>query len=182
MSKRKQPENLNDQSPRTVGWQPNGFTLVETVLATAILLFVVTAVTHAIVAGQMQAHKALERMRAVTLAHAVIEEAFSKHYKDPEGEPGLGPDPGETERTEFDDVDDFHGYTASAGSLQDAFENDLPDIYQQLSYRVEVTAFSQIMTGLSSDTPINGKQISVIVTATNSQEWTISRVITEEAH
>ena len=97
-----------------------GFTLIEALIASAVLSFVVAALTQAITAGQMHTHTALHAGRAVQLAEAMLEEVLSKPWSDPQGGSGLGPDDGEAGRGDFDDIDDYHGFTEPAGSLSDA--------------------------------------------------------------
>ncbi|MBN1844388.1 MAG: hypothetical protein JW810_01810 [Sedimentisphaerales bacterium] len=62
------------------------------------------------------------------LALEMITEIKTKAYADPVNDPEFGPGPDEAavgSRSAFDDIDDYHGW--SAGPPQDAQGNELPD-------------------------------------------------------
>ena len=101
-----------------------------------ILPLAVTAIALAVTAGQAQALEAMNRMRAVILAEGLMEELLALPYNDPEGASSLGPDAGEANRTEFDNTDDFHGWTEAAGSLADASGIAYPTPFQRFSRAV----------------------------------------------
>jgi type II secretory pathway pseudopilin PulG len=94
-----------------------GFSLVEAVGATLIVAIVMTASLRGL--GEAVRHRAMlrERERAWRFATDLIAEAVSLPYQDPDvtGSGSIGLDGGESasDRTTFDDVDDFHGYAES---------------------------------------------------------------------
>ena len=45
------------------------------------------------------------------VAEELMEEIRSKEYDDPDQTPGFGPESGETDRSSYDDVDDYNGYS-----------------------------------------------------------------------
>jgi len=96
-----------------------GFTLLEALFAASVLAVVVAAVTQSIVAGQMQTYDAMHSARAVALTEAMMEEILVLPYDDPEGGVVIGPDAGETTRQQFDDIDDYHGWSASPPQTRD---------------------------------------------------------------
>ena len=62
-----------------------GFTLPEGMLAIAVLVFIVAALTQAVVSGQMHAYDGIHQVRATSLAEAMMDEVLSKPYDDPDG-------------------------------------------------------------------------------------------------
>lgn len=49
-----------------------------------------------------------------------MEEILSKPFDDPQGASVPGPEAGETRRSRFDNVDDYHGYAEAPGHIADA--------------------------------------------------------------
>jgi hypothetical protein len=61
--------------------------------------------------------------RKARLASDLIEQILTKPFHDPDGSAydySPGPDAGETTFGQFDNLDDFHGYTESQGQIKDA--------------------------------------------------------------
>lgn len=153
-----------------------GLTLMEVLLACAVLGFVVAAVAPAIVAGQMQAHDAMREERAVQLADALLEEILSKPYADPEGATVTGPDAGETQRTLFDNCDDYHGYSEALGAVSDAAGVAYPSVYSVFSRSVTCTYETVSVTGLGSKA---GLTVVVTVTDDHGRNWSVTRFVPE---
>lgn len=61
---------------------PRGFTLIEALIASSILLGIVTAVTAAVVAGQQQAFEAQQRIAAALAADALMARLAALPYTD----------------------------------------------------------------------------------------------------
>lgn len=157
----------------------SGFTLVEVMIATAILAFAVAAVSQAIVAGQMQTYEALHNWRGLCLAEAMVEEIISLPYDDPDGGGGAGPEAGEPNRNQFDNCDDFHGYSETAGNVDDAAGNGYGDMFDRFSRAVTATYTQQAVPGMGA--PQDGLQVTVTVTDDRGLTWSIVRFITEPA-
>ena len=100
-----------------------GFTLVEAAISTIIVGGVLVASLNVIGAAAMTRHRLAQRQRARLLATDLMSELLSLPYADPTLGPGvnLGPEPGEVSgtRTLFDDVDDYHGWSASPPQSKD---------------------------------------------------------------
>lgn len=158
---------------RTRTTQP-GFSLIEATMASAILLFAVVALTQSLVAGQGQTYKALHSARAVSLADALLEEVLSQPWNDPDGESTPGPDADESDRADFDNLDDYHGYTEAAGALADAAGVTYGALHQGFDRAVAVVPAS------TSD-PTLGEREGVEITVTVSDEtgraWTVRRFV-----
>ena len=94
-----------------------GFTLVEALLAAVVLAMAVTAITMPFSSGAMNDQVDARHTLAVNLAQEMMEEILSKPFSDPQGASAPGPEPGESRRAYFDNVDDYHGYTEGEGSI-----------------------------------------------------------------
>ena len=156
-----------------------GFTLGEAMIAMAVLMLAVLAITQAIVSGQMQTYEALHDQRAVSLGEALVEEVLALPYADPEGAAGAGPDSGESNRSQFDNADDFDGFSESIGSVADAAGNDYNAPFQRFGRSVTATYGQQTVSGFAD--PIDGVTVTVTVTDDRGLAWTLSRFITEPA-
>ena len=163
---------------RPVMWYVRGgFTLVEGLVASAILATTAAAVTSAIMSGQMLTYEALHNQRATALAEALIEEILAQPYNDPDGDVIAGPDAGESGRSDFDAADDFHGFSEAAASLADAQGTLLPDEHQRFSRSVTAVYESRTVSGFSA--PIPGLTLQVAVQDQRGTTWTLTRFITE---
>lgn len=154
-----------------------GFTLVEVLVASAILSFVTLGIVQAVSAGQSRTLDALKRARAQALAEVLLEEILAKPYADPDGATGFGPDDGETVRTDFDNIDDYHGYLESAGALADHAAVAYPNDYQSLARSVSVVAVTNSVTDLGGDHA--GVQVTVSVNEPGGRVWTVERFVPE---
>ena len=154
-----------------------GFTLVEVLVASAILATTAAAVASAIMAGQMLTYEALHHQRATALTEALTEEILARPYNDPDGDVVPGPDAGESGRSDFDAADDFHGFSETAGSLADAQGTLLPDTHQIFSRSVTAVYESRTVGGFSD--PIPGLTIQLAVQDQRGTTWTLTRFITE---
>ncbi len=139
-------------------------------MASAILAFAVVAVSQAIVAGQMQTADALHRVRAMELAEAMMEEVLRLAYTDPNG-------PGEVGRANYDDLQDFNGFSETAGSLNDAPGVAYDTPFQAFSRSVSVVPANGgsgiSVTGLGSALP--GLMVTVTVQDTTGTSWVLTR-------
>lgn len=104
-----------------------GFTLAESLLASTILAMTVCAITLPFTAGARNQQVNGRRTTAVTLASELMEEILSKPFNDPDGSSDPGPEVGETDRSDYDNIDDYDGYAEQAGSLSSASGSTLSD-------------------------------------------------------
>jgi len=154
-----------------------GFSLIEALLASMILAFSAVAVSHALLAGHQLTDAALHHSHAMDLAGATMEEVLRLPYNDPDGSSNMGPESGETNRTLYDNIDDYHGFSQSAGAVTD-FAGDLYEpAYQDFSRAVSVTSSSQNVAGLGG--AIDGVTIQVTITDTAGTAWTVQRFVPE---
>ncbi|MEO0475745.1 MAG: prepilin-type N-terminal cleavage/methylation domain-containing protein [Planctomycetota bacterium] len=154
-----------------------GFTLAEVLIASAILSFVTLGIVQAVTAGQARTLDALKRARAQALAEVLLEEILAKPYADPEGAATFGPDAGESTRTDFDNIDDYHGYLESAGAVADHAAAAYPNDYQSLARSVSVVAVTNSVTDLGGDH--TGVQVTVSVNEPGGRVWSVERFVPE---
>jgi MSHA pilin protein MshD len=96
-----------------------GFTLAEALLAAAILAMAITAITMPFATGAASEQLDGRQTLAVALAQEMIEEILAKPFDDPQGASSPGPEGGETSRSRFDNIDDYHLYTETPGHIAD---------------------------------------------------------------
>lgn len=154
-----------------------GFTLAEVLIASAILSFVTIVVVQAVTAGQASTLDALKRARADTLAEVLLEEILSKPYADPDEAGAIGPEGDEASRSAFDNVDDYHGYSETAGALADAAGSTYPTSYQAFDRSVSVVAMTNNVADLGGDH--TGVQVTVTVTEPAGRTWVVERFVPE---
>ena len=152
-------------------------TLVEALIAMLILAGAVVAVSQAVLAGQMQSADAVHRRRAVELATTLMEEIVRLPYNDPDGASSPGPEAGESNRSAYDNLDDFHGFTEAAGALKDMKGAAYDSAYQTFSRSVTVVATSVSIAGLGSAQ--TGVEITVTVTDATGRTWSVEQFIPE---
>lgn len=92
-----------------------GFTLVECMIALAILGMAMGAILTPIDAAIQQKTRAMKQTMAVMLAEQFIEECVSQDLWSHDAEwPTLGPSGDETWRDDYDEVSDYHHVTETA--------------------------------------------------------------------
>ena len=155
----------------------DGFTLAEVLIASAILSFATLAIVQAVAAGQATTLDALGRARADALAEVLLEEVLSKPYADPEGETGFGPDAGESDRSDFDNIDDYNNYAEAAGTLADHAGSAYPTAYQGFDRVVTVAAVTNTVAALGGDH--TGVQVTVTVSEGTGRSWVVERFVPE---
>lgn len=144
-------------------------TLVECLIATAILGFALLAIVQAVVAGQMQVTDALHRARALEVGEALMDEVLRLPYTDPNGGSELG-------RANFDDLADFNGFSEAAGALTDAGGTTYGPAFQDFSRTVSVVPANGgggiAVTGMGAALP--GLTITVTVQDSDAAVWTLT--------
>ena len=154
-----------------------GFTLVEVLVASVILALAVTGIAFAVSSSHALTYEALHNERATALAEALLEEILSLPYADPQGGTTIGPDAGEGARSTFDNADDYHGYSESAGAAVDQAGSAYPTRYDVFSRSVSVVSASETVTGFSQ--AIVGITVTVTVQDDHGRSWVLSRFIAE---
>lgn len=176
-----------------------GVTLLELIAVIVILAISLAGVTAAISGALSRNADVMLETRAVALAQSYLDEILSRRFDEnsaPRGIPpcrtncteeiDFGPDAGESERADFDDVDDYHELEEGFGyddPLLDAEGNPRID-YDEFSVRVTVRYLELGSGGTEEDlaTELNdltdaedAKLIAVTIAhASNSTGWQFS--------
>ena len=96
--------------------QRRAYSLVEVMICVLIVGGLFVAALQTLSAARVSQRQTTQRSRAQMLAQAMIEEIVTQPYLDPQARAGFGPEPDETDdetRRAFDDVDDYHKWTAT---------------------------------------------------------------------
>lgn len=108
-------------------WIPNGFTLIEALVAAVVLALSVAAVTVPFTAGARNQEVELRMAMANGLAEQLMEEILQRSFEEPddgdnlaEDESAFGPDAGENGRAQYDAIDDFNGWVEGEGKIRDS--------------------------------------------------------------
>lgn len=154
-----------------------GISLIEVLIASAILAFAVVAICQAVVAGQMQTYEALHQLRGMSLAEALVEEVQALPYDDPESAPDAGPDAGETGRDLFDNADDFDGFSETAGNVVDADGASYGDAFDSFGRAATASYGTVTVNDLSG--PVTGLTVVVTVTDDRGMTWVATTFMPE---
>ena len=139
-----------------------GVTIIETVVSMLILSGAMVAALNAVTGARASHFMVGERAKARLLAETMLAEVLAMDYMEP-GSTTLGSDGGESDphqRDQFDDVDDFDGWSNSVrepgGSPIPGFES------YELEFRVEWVDAGAPGTVVASDS--GAKRIIVTIT------------------
>jgi type II secretory pathway pseudopilin PulG len=97
------------------------FTIAEAVISTVIVALMFVAALNTVGASKLTQRQAALSSQGRLFADLLLSEIRQQNYKDPGGAPVFGCEPGESmaTRADFDDVDDYNGWTASPPTAKD---------------------------------------------------------------
>jgi len=98
-----------------------GFTLVETVVSMLIVGTMLVAALSTVGASRHSQYRTSRDNRGRLLAELLMAEILRQDYQEPDGSVVFGPESGEAgaTRADFDDVDDYHGWSSSPPTNKD---------------------------------------------------------------
>ncbi len=98
-----------------------GLTLVEVVGASALIALMLVAALNIVGATAKGYARVCELQQGTVLADQLMAEIVQQRYEDPNGDPVFGLEGGESSapRTGYDDVDDYHGWSACPPQSKD---------------------------------------------------------------
>lgn len=143
-----------------------GMTLVECMIAMALLTIAALGMTFAATTGHVHLSIADDTLRAVRLGEHLLEEIIGRPYD------GSG-----ASRATYC-VDDYDGFTEPAGTLQDFASTPYEAVDQSFSRSVTVNPSSVTIAALGGAV-IPGKVVSVTVRDAQGSAWTLTRFIAE---
>lgn len=100
------------------------FSLVETVVSTLLVSVVLVAALNTVGTAMTSRQKDVARARGILLAQDLMSEILIHEYEEPIDLPTFGREGGESDllRSDYDDIDDFHGWSASPPQNSDGSE------------------------------------------------------------
>jgi hypothetical protein len=154
-----------------------GVSLAEALIAILILWVAVLGIGYTVTAGHQHMQRTEVGMRSMQLAEDMVQEITAKAYAEP-GVSVLGTDMGEVARSQYDDIDDYHGYSEAAGALLDCHGDSYGEMDSGLSRQVNVVAASHTLPQLGT---VPGKRITVSVYDATNTVWQVVRFVAEPA-
>jgi MSHA pilin protein MshD len=141
---------------------PRALSLIEVVASTMIVGMMAVATLNALGAATKSSDSIGNRAIAAGLADELMSEIVQQPYSDPDGSAVFGREGGESAspRSAFDDVDDYHNWTASPPQYRDG--TTIPD-RTNWRQRVVVTRVVPTNPATSSATDQGAKRIRVTI-------------------
>lgn len=96
-----------------------GFTLTEAMMAVVVLGIAAASLLIPFISGAVVRAEGVNRTLAARLASDLMEQILRLPFHDPQGGVSVGPEPGETGPSSFDNIDDYHGYAEPQGQVKD---------------------------------------------------------------
>ena len=153
-----------------------GVTLVEMIVGIVVLAISLSIITSVLGPLFIKSADPWHQVRAAELGQSLMNEIMAKAFDENSsrsgsllrcGEPGaiactvaLGPE--EAQRSDFDDVDDYHCFRASGASLSDVMGQSMADSYSGYQLAVELS-YAGTDYGFANNRLV--KKISLTVTA-----------------
>lgn len=99
----------------------SGLSFVEVVISTMVVGLILVASLKTVGAVLRQRTSLADDQRAYLLGEQLMSEILENEYLEPDTTPGFGTETGESssDRTNYDDVDDFHGWNAAPPTHRD---------------------------------------------------------------
>jgi hypothetical protein len=149
-----------------------GFSVAEGLIASTILAVAVVGIAGPLGAASAQGRLVRERATALILARELMEEVAGKPLVDASGTAHLGPESGETSRSQYDSADDYDGYQDTTHNMRDLSGGSL-------SFGTGLGAFSrsvavQYRTTMTGTATTSGDFGVVTVTVTTPNKLTVS--------
>lgn len=158
---------------------PRGLSLVEIVVCTFLVGVLLVAALRTVGSAASGQFRNGESGRARLLARGLLAEILVLSYEEPDGTPVLGPESGEEAsgtRADFDDVDDYHGWTAAPPVEKDG--SALPNLTAwQRSVTVDYVDPEDLTTAVGGDQGV--KRITVTVTRGGTDLASLTTVVAD---
>lgn len=144
----------------------SGFTLVESVMSMLIVSILLVAAVRATGASGLVQYKTAEKTAARLLADGLMSDITALPYEDPIVTPLFGVEAGETStsKANYDDIDDFNGWTESPP--QDKDGNTIPN-FSTWSRSVVVERVNSATPSTVAGAETGAKRITVTVKHNN---------------
>jgi MSHA pilin protein MshD len=153
----------------------SGFSLIELVITIVVLGIALTALSSSLFSGVSQNANPLWQTKATQLSQAYFDEILSMKYQDDSPLGGgsaisgtcsiNGPETGENDRSDFDDVDDYDGLIETAHFL----DSTIPSTYGGYNVNIQVTCEDHL--GAASNI---SKRIQLTILSSTNQSLVFS--------
>jgi Tfp pilus assembly protein PilV len=143
--------------------QARGFTLVEAVMSTLVVSFVLVAAMRVAAMSAVMQYKAAEGVSGRYLADGLLNDIRALAYQEPNGTVNFGIETGESanSKVNYDDVDDFNGWSESPPQERDG--TNMSAFNNTWRRSVVVTWINPMNLSQTSATETGVKQITVNV-------------------
>lgn len=156
------------------------FSLAEALMAATVLCIVTASAALPFAAGVQQANAAARLEQATAYGQALMEEILGRPFF-PAGVrvAAPGPDTGETDKTLYNNLDDFDGYTESSTGMRDYLNQPITDTSAAGLYRTASVQYISFTGQAASDTN-SFVRIIVRVWDGNANLVTLTRIASRE--
>lgn len=167
-------------APR-IGWRrncsPRAFSMVEVIISVVIVGTMTVAALNTVGAAKLGNQKTTSRKSGALLAQGLMSEILLQDYEEPVDTPGFGRESSESggDRTDYDDVDDYDGWSSSPPEYKDG--TVIPDL-DGWARQVSVAWVNATDLSLTSGSETNVKRITVTVTYNGVQVASLTAVRT----
>jgi len=161
--------NMKDSRPASTR---RAFTMAESVISLVVVSGMMVAALNMVGSSARTRQVQVSESRGLALANHLMTEIICNHYEDPNAD-GMAGDPpgGEHTRANFDDLDDYNGWTASPPQTKGG--NPLAG-YDGWVRKVSVTFADPFQPDGDSYTDQGLKRITVTVTSDKNVETTLT--------
>lgn len=153
---------------------------MESLLASTILAMACSSVILPFSIANNNQQIDLRRNVAVVLGQELMEEILSKPFNDPQGSSVPGPEAGETSRTLFDNIDDYHGFSDGYNQNEPLIKSISGEVFSESSadkLSRWVTVEYVYVDGQDASDPANFVRIQVAVNYLNMEELKLTRLV-----
>jgi MSHA pilin protein MshD len=141
----------------------SGFTMAEVLISTTIVGVMLAAALESVGMVYRSRRISANRLTAPGLAQELMAEVLAMPYEDPQSPGGsIGPEAGESTRSAFDDIDDYHSWSSGDARGRDgtAFTG-----YSGWQQQVQVAYAGLADPSVNSGSDLGLKRVTVTVTS-----------------
>jgi len=154
----------------------NGFTLLEALIASAILSMAIIGITVPFASGAATEADDARRTLANSLAQELMEEILTKAYDDTTTPKGVGHEPAETSRSMYDSVNDYDNWNEYEGQIKDLSGRVIDDPAAEALSRHAHVSYVRVGGQAGAD-PICFARVQVEIRYHNKTLLTLTRLV-----
>ncbi len=167
------------QRPAPAALQDGGFTIVEAVISMVIVGVMFVAALNTVGASRLTQHRAASISRGRLFTAGLLSEVREQSYKDSGASPVFGPEADESTatRADFDDVDDYNGWSGPPTN------KDGTALANSAGWMQSVTVewIDPLRPDKTASSEMNAKRITVTTTFNSVPQVTLVAIRTAEA-